>query len=52
MLPNEVKPYSESYQWIWKHRNNYQEFRFNIMNMLVDDAFDSTNKNDSMQELK
>lgn len=40
MLPNEVKHYSESYQWLWKHRENYQEFRFQVMNMLVDDAYD------------
>jgi len=40
MLPNEVKPYSESYQYLWKHRKNYQEFRFAIMNMMVDDAYD------------
>ncbi len=37
MLPNEVKPYSESYQWLWRHRENYQWFRFNIMNMWVPD---------------
>lgn len=37
MLPNEVKPYTESYQYIWKHRTNYQEFRFNVMNMWVPD---------------
>jgi hypothetical protein len=43
MLPNEVKPYSKSYQYYWKHRENYQEFRFNIMNQIVDDLFTSEN---------
>lgn len=37
MLPNEVKDYSESYQYIWKRRQTYQEFRFNVMNMWVPD---------------
>ncbi len=40
MLPNEVKDYTESYQYLWRKRKNYQEFRFNIMNMLVDDKYD------------
>lgn len=42
MRPNEVKPYSESYQHLWKIRESYQEFRFTIMNMMVDDAYDKT----------
>jgi hypothetical protein len=37
MFPNEVKPYSESYQWLWRHRESYQWFRFNVMNMWVPD---------------
>jgi hypothetical protein len=37
MLPNEVKDYSESYQYVWKHKENYQEFRFQVMNMWVPD---------------
>ena len=40
MLPNEVKPYSESYQHLWRNHKDYQEFRFNLMNMMVDDAYD------------
>ena len=40
LYPNEVKDYSESYQYIFKNRINYQEFRFNLMNMMVDDAYD------------
>lgn len=51
MLPNEVKPYSESYQWIWKHRKNYQEFRFNVMNMWVPDE-PKTNANDETGKSK
>lgn len=45
MLPNEVKPYTESYQYYWKHRENYQEFRFTVMNQLVDDAYDKPQLN-------
>jgi len=37
MFPNEVKFYSESYKYIYEHRKNYQEFRFNIINMWVSD---------------
>lgn len=37
MLPEDVKPYSESYQWLWKNRASYQTFRFNVMNMWVPD---------------
>ena len=50
MLPNEVKPYSESYQYNWRHRENYQEFRFNIMNMMVDDAYDKEVKKGDVEQ--
>jgi hypothetical protein len=52
MLPNEVKHYSESYQYIWSKRKNYQEFRFTVMNMMVDSAYDSTNGNKVMEDKK
>lgn len=28
---------NKSYQYIWRHRKDYQEFRFNVMNMWVPD---------------
>lgn len=40
MLPEEVKPYTESYKYIYKHRKNYQEFRFQVMNMWVPDGIE------------
>jgi hypothetical protein len=43
MLPNEVKPYTEHYQWLYNRKfrgESYQWFRFNLMNMWVDDAYD------------
>lgn len=44
MLPDEVKTYTESYQYIWAHRQDYQEFRFNVMNMWVPDNVDDPAK--------
>lgn len=52
MLPDEVKDYTESYQWLWFNRENYQWFRFNIMNMWVDSAYDSTVANESTENKK
>lgn len=40
MLPEDVKSYGESYQWLWKNRPTYQWFRFSVMNMWVDDKYD------------
>ena len=44
MRPHEVKDYSESYQFLWANRMDYQEFRFQVMNMWVDEKYDSTTK--------
>jgi hypothetical protein len=44
MRLNEIKPYSESYQYLWKNRPNYQYFRFTIMMMWVDSAYDKKEK--------
>ncbi len=41
MLPNDVTPYTQSYEHLWQHRKNYQDFRFNLMNMMVDPAYDT-----------